>query len=351
MKKALGMCAWCAWLALPAPADDTPPAAAAKSAPAAIAPSAPVAVLQPAPTTQTMPAAPVDGVEFSTDDPEAIVERTMEIEAEAKRNAPTQPSPQSTEEASARAADQDWMLRGYEDQLKKAGLTSLSDTAPASGSQPSDSSITTATDADSLFNPPEQPAPAHPAPRTSEPTPETPRTSLSSWSSLTSLQPLLPPLNSPAVQAPRDAFGSSPAPAVTSSFDSNMVPPPVAVSDHNTDSSSLDIPGLTASENGMGAPRDLSFQDALPDDTSAPRTKKTADRNNFMLPVPPTTDVAEFFKKQAEALQPPTAPSVLPTLTLPAKPALPTAPPRPMAKPAISGLRSHVDDPFDYLNR
>jgi len=130
-----------------------------------------------------------------------------------------------------------------------------------------------------------------------------------------------------------------------------MLPPPDGSKETENDSSSLDVPGLTAAQSGMGpATEDLGFQDPLPDDSTDTRQKMIAERNNFMVPTAPTGDVSEFFKKQSEALQPPTAPNAVQPLTVLARPVSRVSP-EPMAKPAVSGLRSHVDDPFDYLNR
>jgi len=166
-----------------------------------------------------------------------------------------------------------------------------------------------------------------------------------------SFQPLLPPLNSPALNAPRTVWGSEPVVDPSSTVALNILPPPPITNDETKNSSSsLDVPGLTAAQSGMGPANDLSFQDPLPDESPADRTRKHLDRNNFLVPTAPTNDVTEFFKKQAEALQPPLAPGLTRPLTVPARP-LPPIVSAPMAKPAVSGLRSHIDDPFDLLNR
>ena len=116
----------------------------------------------------------------------------------------------------------------------------------------------------------------------------------------------------------------------------------------------LDSPGLTAQREGLTKNNELDLQDALPDEDADRAAAPHANRNtDFLVPTAPTSDVSEFFKKQAEALQPPGPPTALQpsqAVTAP-KPLVPQDAPEPLAKPPISGLRSHVDDPFDILNR
>jgi hypothetical protein len=344
MKKTFGGWRICVLLAAPAllaRAGNPPvPAVSAPSSSSALVPP-PAAPVSPAP-------APVDGVNFSTMDPEQIANQTMEIQAEQKQNADSTPSWEAERQQQARAHDQDWMLRDYEERLKKEGLSQPSDAATL----PSSDSQTTATnDDDSLLNPPDQGRQAAPTSANNDAAQLPDETKLIQLKSLSSLQPLLPPLSSPAASAPHGMWDSMRLVDATALRADPAPHPSAAANENNDESSILDIPGLTAAKSGMGpAATDLNFQEPLPDDSADTAQARIAERNNFMVPTTPTSDVSEFFKKQAEALQPPAAPNVVQPLTVPARPVRPVSP-EPTAKPEVSGLRTHVADPFDYLNQ
>ena len=164
------------------------------------------------------------------------------------------------------------------------------------------------------------------------------------------MQPLLPPITLPKT-APHDPWADASAAAANLvSSSSSGLNESLGLNGGGTDSS-LGIPGMTAAQSGMGVPSDQNFniQDPLPGEP-VERQKKFQDQNNFLIPTAPTSDVSEFFKRQAEALQPPMAPTALRPPIVMARPVAPVRP-EPMAKPAVSGLRSHVDDPFDILHR
>jgi hypothetical protein len=293
----------------------------------------------------SLPALP-DGFDISNGDPEKIAEQTMAFQA-AQRAAPVVPPWEVEQEQEAEANNRDWMLRDYTARLQKAGLAPATPTPsdPGTLSQSSD----TANDApaapiDPLTQPIDTPkTPSDASTTTSETKPEL------SVSSLGSLQPLLPPLNQPVPKAPTDPWGTAP---VSQDFTTttDLTPTPAPTGENGSSSSTLDVPGLTAAESGMGpAPGSIGFQDALPDEPAG-GSRKIDDQNNFLVPIAPTSDVTEFFKKQAEGLRAPNAPTVMQPPTVMARPVVPVAP-EPTAKPAISGLRSHVDDPFDILRQ
>jgi hypothetical protein len=351
MKKSFGWWGICVLLATPSlvvRAGNPPP-------PAASAPTAATTLhAPPAPPVSTV-IVPADGTGFSTTDPEQIAEQTMEMQAERKQNGDSQPSWQTEQQQEASRADQnDWMLRDYEAGLKKAGLSQTADTDPAAVSRatdPQSAAIGNPLDAindDPTINPEAESKPSSPQPGRNDASQPPDATKLIQFKSLTSFQPLLPPLDSPAA-APHDPWGGHSAADATAAI-TNMLPPSNVAKETENDSSSLDVPGLTAAQSGMGpATEDLGFQDPLPDESTDTRQKMIAERNNFMGPTAPTGDVSEFFKKQSEALQPPTAPNAVQPLTVLARPVSRVAP-EPTAKPAMTGLRSHVDDPFDYLH-
>jgi hypothetical protein len=286
---------------------------------------------------------PPDGFDFSSGDPEKVAEQTMQIQAE-QRNAPATSPLEAAQRQQAADDNRDWMLRDYTARLKKAGLASESATDPSAMAQPSDAQANT----DPLSPPPDEATPQ--APLRSSALETKPELSSSSLSTLAPLQPLLAPLNSPALHVMRDAWGSESVPQGFTAAPTTGLTPTPALNGDNGDSSSMDVPGLTAAENGIGAAAGtLGFQDALPDD-SAGGQRKLDDQNNFLVPTAPTSDVTEFFKKQAEGLRAPNAPTVLQPPMVVAKPVTPVRV-EPMAKPAVTGLRSHVDDPFDILQR
>ena len=355
MKNVPDFRSWCVLLAasaLVARADPSAPAAAAP-APATTTLPAPSTPLRPDHVMSQAPEAPLDGVDFSIGDPEAVAQHTMEIQAEQRAAAATaQPGLQSEQDQRAASENNDWMLRDYTARLKQEGLAQSADTDPTTFSQAANPLATASTadaNVDPLLNPP---APAKAAPAARSPSSNGTKSEItvselpppsSAW---TSLQPLLPPLTSPA-KAPLDAWGSEPIFVM----DKQVVLPSSATNENSPASSTLDIPGLTAAENGMGpAAGDLNVQDPLPDDSSN-RTRPLSDRNIFLVPAAPMSDMAEFFKKQSQSLGAPNAPTVVQPVGVPLAPAQPARPAEPTAKPAVSGLRSHVDDPFDILRQ
>jgi hypothetical protein len=338
-------------------ADNTAPVPATTTTTLPVAPTP----LRPPSTSLTALPAPPDGVQFSIEDPEVIANRTKEIQDEQRANPSTQSSWEAAQEQEQSAEQSNWMLRDYTARLKKAGLASTPDTDPMAVSQTSDSSADAAAAANTANVDPLLNAPDPNKAMSPQTTPLETKTGLNSigLNSLTSLQPLLsatPLFNSPPLNTPRDAWGEPISTAAPSSATFTTSPtialatPPAPQGDNNQTFSSLDVPGLTAEESHMGpAADDVGFQDPLPDEPTN-RQSKTEDQNNFLLPVTPTNDVSEFFKKQAEALQAPTAPTVIQPLSAPTVPVRPPEP-EPTAKPVVTGLRSHVDDPFDILKQ
>jgi hypothetical protein len=311
-----------------------------------VSPGSPVAPQRSSPSISlSLPALP-DGFDISSGDPEKIAEQTMAIQA-AQRAAPAPPAWEVEQEQEAAANDRDWMLRDYTARLQKAGLAPATPAPSDPGTlpQPSDTpNDASETPTDPLTKPLDTPkTPSAASTTESEMKPEL------SASSLGSLQPLLPPLDPPAAKAPTDPWGAPPS---SQDFIAtpDLTPTPALTGENAGSSSSLDVPGLTAVESGMGpAPGSVGFQDALPDEPAG-GSRKIDDQNNFLVPIAPTSDVTEFFKKQAEGLRAPNAPTVMEAPTVVARPIAPVAPEQ-IAKPAISGLRSHVDDPFDILRQ
>jgi hypothetical protein len=257
--------------------------------------------------------------------------------------------------AKQQAYAKDWMLRSYTDQLKKHGLEKADYTNPFLVPEPLDPTKPQLT-GDPLLAPPDKKTTKTKTARPLSPFDDastlTPKKSLAPLA----FQPLLAPLISP-VTAPHPETISMAGLDEMASPDSgnSLLPVPNGRSGDNLNGdgdnalgSLLDVPGLTAATQGGIAPNNaIDFE--APPRGSADRAGQ-AGRDNFLVPTAPASDVSEFFKKQAEALAPPTAPGAVATVMLPTKPHV-FVDPQPMAKPAVSGLRSHVADPFDILQR
>ncbi len=317
--------------------------------PAGLAPAAPV------------DSSPLDYTDFSTSDPEAVIEHSLAVREEHQ----SEPDLKAFDEQQKQSTyDNDWMLREYTAQLKKEGLANSPDTDPSLLPQPTDPH---AAYKDPLL--PENQVTAPEKRRRMQQDPSDPLSTMTATSSLSPgpLQPLLPPLTNSPKRAPmRNAFGSDDTASAT---DVSLPPDPSAPdaadafpsmakahdmgSPDNADDSLLDSPGMTAQQQGLTS-SNLSLQDVLPDENENRVTPRVNRNTDFLVPTAPTNDVTDFFKKQSEALLPPTAPTVqqplgVSTLKQPLPP--PVGTPMPLAKPTGSSLRYHVPDPFDILNR
>jgi len=341
-------------------ASSTPPPTAAAPAPLA---AHPLVITPQGPWLQSSPPVrpeyaetpvfdgPIGGVRsynstVSTDsenldpaDAERIAEQTYRETQEDNKTPDDKLQDQAAQE---QVYEQDWMLRDYTAALKKRGLEKADFTNPYLIPAPTDPDHPEAP-VDPLLNPPEKKKPSATDPSAlpfDDTSSLTPKKTLVS----TGFQPLLPPLISPAPAATHGTVGLDELSAANPNDSMLTVPTPDASSDNAVDSL-LEVPGLTAAtQNGL-APNDTTDFDQ-----GSPGANRPRPASSFLVPTVPTSDVAEFFKKQAEALAPPGSPGTVATLPLPTKPRL-VIDPEPMAKPALSGLRSHVDDPFDILKQ
>ena len=284
----------------------------------------------------------VEGEHLDPADAERIAEQTYMANAEGKKPA----APELPDQvAKQQAYEQDWMLRDYTARLKKQGLEKADFTNPYLVPEPVDPAHPEQA-SDSLLNRPEKKKADASDPSVSpfdDTSTLTPKQTLLSGG----FQPLLPALVTPAAAATGGTVGLdelSPADSSASLLSLPGVPTGDASSDNSVDSL-LEVPGLTAAaQNGIAPNNAINFDGPSPD-ANRPRPA-----NGFLVPTAPTSDVSEFFKKQAEALAPPTSPGAVPTVMLPPKPVL-NVEPESVAKPAMSGIRSHVDDPFDILKQ
>ncbi len=277
---------------------------------------------------------------------ERVAEQTYAINQERLQHPEDEASFNQT--AKQQAYDDDWMLRNYTDQLKKRHLEKSDFKNPYLVPDPLDQSKN-GLSSDPLADPPEtkktRPAGMRPGlDVTSTLTPTKPLTSAA-------FQPLLAPLASGATANRLDATEGL-TDDDTGNASASLLPVPnagatVAPANSNDGSvaSLLDVPGLTAASQGglRSAGIDL-------DDSGLGASNRARPIDDFVLPTARGSDVSEFFKKQAEALAPPTVAGTLPIVAVPVKPRL-IVDPEPVAKPVISGLRTHVDDPFDILQR
>jgi hypothetical protein len=366
---------------LAAHADNNAPAqapASTSSAPAASvsttvleAPSVPIPLFN-----QPSDAAPVDDANYSiVSDPEQIAAQTYAMDQARNQ----QDNAAALEQRAQRQAyDNDWMLRDYNEQLKKRGLMKANEVNPYLAPAPAGTTASTDTitgdddsttsdnstdrtttsqtiNEDPLLAPPAKKPSAHPASSSIDDTDSlVPKKSLAGGA----FAPLLPPLIPPAMATYHDPWGQAAAldddidPTNTSA---TLLPVPNApplggpIAPNNDDTgSTLDVPGLTAASQGGIAPNNaLDFADPASDTDNRPNGRSSA--NNFLAPTAPASDITEFFRKQASLLQPPNAPTTAPPL-VPDSQRLPEAPPG-LSHPVPSGLRSHVEDPFDILQR
>jgi hypothetical protein len=360
-----GCCAVIGVALLPVRADNAPVATTTPANLKSNTPLQAVPSIPPPPSASFTPPAPVDmsmpdSPDFSTSDPEAELEHSMSV----RQQRLSEPDLQAFDQAQQqRAYDNDWMLRDYTAQLKKQGLANSADTDPSLLPQPTDPN---ATYKDPLL--PENQVMSPEKKRQMQEEEEQQQQLSNSNSSLvptqslspSPLQPLLPPITTVTKRpAMRDAWGSSTeasptdatAPDNTDAFPEMSKPHGIGASD-DSDNSLLDSPGMTAQQEGLTKNSDLSLQDALPDDNEDRTTPHINRNTNFLVPTTPTSDVAEIFKKQSEALQSPTAPTAIQPpgfTTNPTQPLPPVGTPMPLARPTGNGLRYRVPDPFDII--
>jgi len=312
----------------------------------------------PIPPIAPTPAPPISSIDFSTsDDPEQVAEQTMALHQQQQDN-PIPDLDAYDKQQQQQAYDNDWMLRNYTALLKKQGMADTPETDPSRVPQPADPNATSAYQ-DPLL-PENQPKPekSNQSRANSNTDPSSQLTPSSSLSPI-DLQPLLAPLNPQKRTTPHDAWGSPDSlgdMSATDASDTFQTAPTPDLGNSDSPGSLLDSPGMTAQQQGLTKFNDLNLQDPdpMPDVVNTDRAAQHVNRNNnFLVPTAPTSDVAEFFKKQSEALAPPTAPTAARPVgsTAPLKPLPPIDAPMPFARPPSNNLRSHVDDPFDILNR
>jgi hypothetical protein len=341
-----------------APAPAAPPVAAnlksttpLQALPPGLAPTAPPSSLP------LYSASPLDSTDFSTGDPETEIEHSIAVRDQRQSEPDFQAFDQQQQQ---RAYDNDWMLRDYTAGLKKQGLANTPDTDP--------SLLPQARDPNAIYKDPLLPenqvaTPAEKKRQLEREQQADPMSLLAPSQSLSPgpLQPLLPPLtdstkpmrNPWAKSDDAAALANTTAPDATDMFPSMSRAHDMGTPD-NSDNSLLDSPGMTAQEQGLTRGGDLSLQDALPDENENRITPHVNRSTDFLVPTAPANDVTDFFKKQADALQAPTAPTVQQPLgvsTTLKQPLPPVGAPMPLAKPSGSSLRYHVPDPFDILNR
>ncbi len=350
MKRALWVFGCCTYAVamLAARADDSssPRQGSASSAKAALASSSSGVLPN---TPQAALPAPAPDIDFSnsmggatTTDPEEMANQTVALSRQKQEM--TEPDIEEQTRIQKQIADEhDWMLRGYEDQLRKNGLAKAPADADPYGIQPSK---TLGEVPDPLKDSLEQPViqPRKKDPYSQELLGAEKKTVPEDSLTVMSLPAMLPPLAStePPPKPVHDYFGGP------DSFDAPNPADTSATNGSSSDNSILDVPGLTAARQDGLPDANLNVDDRLPDGPGAP-TPANPEPNNFVLRQPPASDVDAFYKKQAVSLQPAGVPTFQTPVTL-AAPKPYEEPPR-TAKPAVDGLRNHVADPFDFLNR
>jgi hypothetical protein len=306
--------------------------------------------------------APIDfstPIDLANVDPEQIAQATLQKSRDNQEQNQDEQQAEDMRERQQIAAQHDWMLRDYQDRLRKSGLmkSTPDDQSPDGIEAAKAPAGATPNFADDPLLPQNAAPEARPKTDAAEPdaSDDADKKNTDSLLGPIALPPLLPPLNSPnnPSSPTHDYFGGSDD-ANRLSADApppGPLPAPPAGATPRDSDTLLDVPGLTAAQQ-VGMPSEdtsSALDERLPDEPAADTAQARPDQNDFMLPTAPTNDIDSFYKKQAAALAPPTAPTVQPppALALPK----PYVPPEITAKPVIDGLRNHVADPFDFLNR
>jgi hypothetical protein len=314
----------------------TPPTKVPAAAVGGSLPATPQAALPP-------PAAHIDFSNSmgSTTDPEEIANQTIALSRQKQET--TEPDIEEQARIQKQIADEhDWMLQGYEEQLRKNGLSKAAPDSDPYATQPSKT-------VGEVPDPLKDSLDRSSQTRKNDPYSQDllgaekkalPEDSLTAMS----LPPMLPPLASTqtAPKPAHDYFGGP------DSFDAPNPADTSPTTSPSSDNSILDVPGLTAARQDGLPDANLNVDDRLPDGPGE-SASTNPDHNNFALRQPPANDVDAFYKKQTESLQPAGVATVQSPVTL-TTPKPYEEPPR-IAKPAVDGLRNHVADPFDFLNR
>jgi hypothetical protein len=293
--------------------------------------------------------APVDPSTATSlqDDPEGAVAQAASLREEYLQQ---QAALSADAAAKQQAYDNDWMLRGYTAELKNEGIGTTADRNAAASLEAPDPNAPPKTD---WLAPSPADTNSSSTRRSTEDSNNSSTASASNSPAPFFLPPLLPPAGGPNSAKPvtrLDAWGS------TTTME--MVPPPSlnsalsfsgkdrGTSQDSNSETSLEVPGLTAERQGLGDMNDAS----VPDQQLEAITENADNRahRDFLLPVA-SNDSTEFFKRQSEVLTAPNAmihPPVAGNILLGPPPAPPLAV---KTMPVPTGIRSHVDDPFDLI--
>jgi hypothetical protein len=283
-------------------------------------------------------------------------------------------------------ADKDWLIRGYEQQLKaraaaKAAdhvtddqssnlyyqLSKNKDLAKLAGLTPIDSDGADTSPAYRTGQPPSQPDPSSLRADPSSTASTTPHSNTTSpLSHAAGLKPLIMPLSAPEAAGLHNFYSSLPVAmpsliggdpsktAASNTPSANTASAPTRKPE-SQDSTDIETPGMIAAEKNPFSnidSRDLTL-DVLPGQTIEQAKANRLNNNTLELPLPMTVD--QLHKTLPRALPvDSTAPAAQATPAAPAKPIQTNEAdePLPVSKePLIVPVHSPIANPFDILNR
>jgi hypothetical protein len=263
-------------------------------------------------------------------------------------------------------ADKNWLIRGYEQQLKAHAAANPSDTESANlyyelsrNKDLAKLAGLTPIDADDGNSPPAYKTGRTPA----QPDPSTLRkdsfaaASTTPLSNVSGLKPLITPLSAPDAAGLHNFYSSLPV-AMPSLFggsaSSSNTPSAPTPKSESQDSTDIETPGMIAAQkdplSNIGS-RDLTL-DVLPGETIEQAKASRLGSNTLDLPVPMNAD--QLHKTLPRALPVDGTASTAQTTPTPAKPIQTNDAdaPLPVSKePVIIPVHSAIADPFDILNR
>jgi hypothetical protein len=256
------------------------------------------------------------------------------------------------------AADKDWLVRNYEQQVRSHS---------ASGSSESDSSsyyyqLSTNKELARLAGVPEIDDNAvsgiAPTPLSTRPAAlRNPSSASPSAAGNLLFKPLITPLSSPEAAGLHDFYSSLLPSPITPALSSDSAPVPAPIrSDEPSDPADIETPGMIAAEKDPLAQPDQTDLglDVLPGESIAEAKKHQENENRLELALP--MDASQLHREQSAELTPAkaTTSNLPPIVNAPTKPVPVVDPnaPMPVTKiPQITPVRGSIAKPFDILDR
>jgi hypothetical protein len=293
-----------------------------------------------------------DGVPLAVSHPNSVKPSPEQLEDERK----------AQEKADA---DKNWLVRGYEEQLKAHAaanpsnnessnlyyeLSKNKELAKLAGITPIDSDEADASSEDKTNQ-----APATPDSTLMHPDAYTTASS-NPLSTAFGLKPLISPLSAPDAAGIHNFYSSLPV-AMPSPLTSSIPGAASATSQQSEDSTDMETPGMTAAKTDPMANLDTPdlTLDVLPGETIEQAKANRANNNNLELPQPMNADQLHQTLPTALSLQPPSNTTqktpTLPPVVKPVQTYDADAPTPVSQQPVIVPVHAPIANPYDILNR